>query len=156
RRRRDPGALRTAALARRFRPSEGRAPVTRAARGPSPAAGRTRQAGLNPVNNDADPDRTSPLEDGFAGLASAARAQATAFAAGTEPAQDHLKLLRAARPRLTQYFQEHLSAPMDASYRAFRNKHFNGSKYWHTEYRNRSKLFRPKTRTAVRKADAAA
>jgi hypothetical protein len=120
------------------------------------------------MRDTADPQRTSPMEDGFDTLgrsssktrvnALMARAQATAFAAGDAAAHDYdyLRLLRDARPRLTQYYQEQLAAPIDASYRAFRNKHFNGSKYWHTEYRNRSKLFRPKTRTAVRKADAAA
>jgi hypothetical protein len=108
------------------------------------------------VTDTVEADRTSPMEDGFDQLAREARAQATAFAADATPDYDYLKLLQDARPRLTQYFQEHLSTALDASYRAFRNKHFVGSKYWHTEYRNRSKLFRPKTRSAVRKADAAA
>lgn len=111
------------------------------------------------MQGDVETDRTSPNEDGFAGLASQAREQAVAAIAGEQtenPSIDYLKLVRDARPRLTQYYTENLQAPLDANYRAFRNKHFAGSKYWHTDYRNRSKLFRPKTRTAVRKSDAAA
>lgn len=39
--------------------------------------------------------------------------------------------------------------------RAYRNKHLAGSKYETAPYRNRSKIFRPKVRTAVRKNTAA-
>src|SRR3954466_7790032 len=39
----------------------------------------------------------------------------------------------------------------DRSYRAYRNEHFNGSKYQSEAYKGRSKTFRPKTRAAVRK-----
>src|SRR6185437_14558522 len=41
------------------------------------------------------------------------------------------------------------------SYRALHNEHFIGSKYIRPEWRNRSRLFVPKTRTAVRKDMAA-
>src|SRR3954451_5421919 len=44
----------------------------------------------------------------------------------------------------------------DRSYRAYRNEHFNGSKYQSEAYKGRSKTFRPKTRAAVRKMLAAA
>lgn len=40
------------------------------------------------------------------------------------------------------------------SLRAFQNMHPNGSKYLSGDYRYRSKLFRPKTRTMVRQAEA--
>lgn len=42
------------------------------------------------------------------------------------------------------------------NYRAYNNRHFSGSKYDGFKYRNRSKLFKPKTRSAVRKNNATA
>ena len=42
------------------------------------------------------------------------------------------------------------------AYLAFRSEHIHNSKYQSYKYRTRSKLFRPKTRAAVRKANAAA
>ncbi|MGA2129166.1 MAG: hypothetical protein ABSG76_23795, partial [Xanthobacteraceae bacterium] len=41
------------------------------------------------------------------------------------------------------------------SYRAFHNQHFEGSKYGHRDWAHRSKIFRDKTRSAVRKDMAA-
>ncbi len=41
------------------------------------------------------------------------------------------------------------------AYHAIHNEHFSGSKYLKTEYRSRSRLFVPKTRTAIRKDLAA-
>ncbi|MEN3385234.1 MAG: hypothetical protein V7608_5278 [Hyphomicrobiales bacterium] len=104
-------------------------------------------------------DRTSPTEDGFDGLAYEARRLQSAQMTDTErdeAAPDYLRLMREARQRGQTYYTENLQGPVDTNYRAFRNKHFAGSKYWSTDYRNRSKLFRPKTRSAVRKANAAA
>jgi hypothetical protein len=49
-----------------------------------------------------------------------------------------------------------LQASWSRNYRAFSNRHFNGSKYETYRYRARSKLFKPKTRAAVRKNDATA
>jgi hypothetical protein len=108
---------------------------------------------------DVAPDRTSPTEDGFndsfAGLTLEARKLQTGQT--DEPdGPDYLKLMREAKQRGQTYYTENLQGPIDNNYRAFRNKHFSGSKYWSGEYRNRSKLFRPKTRSAVRKANAAA
>lgn len=40
------------------------------------------------------------------------------------------------------------------SLRAFQGMHYSGSKYLSTDYRYRSRLFRPKTRTMVRKSEA--
>src|SRR5258707_58380 len=40
-------------------------------------------------------------------------------------------------------------------YRAFHQEHFVGSKYTTADYKNRSKLFIPKTRSAIRKDMAA-
>lgn len=74
----------------------------------------------------------------------------------SEPAVDYLKVVRACEEKGQKFVQETLRPSWDRSYRAFRNEHFQGSKYFHKDYRNRSKLFRAKTRTAVRKSDAAA
>jgi hypothetical protein len=103
-------------------------------------------------------DRTSPTEDGFDGLTSEARRLQSGLMtdAEREDAPDYLKLMREARQRGQTYYSENLQGPIDTNYRAFRNKHFAGSKYWSTDYSNRSKLFRPKTRSAVRKANAGA
>jgi hypothetical protein len=103
-------------------------------------------------------DRTSPTEDGFDGLMSEARRLQSGQTsdAARDDAPDYLRLMREARQRGQTYYSENLQGPIDTNYRAFRNKHFAGSKYWSTDYRNRSKLFRPKTRSAVRKANAGA
>jgi hypothetical protein len=49
------------------------------------------------------------------------------------------------------YVQTNLRTAWDRSYKAFRNEHFSESKYLSPRYASRSKLFKPKTRTAVRK-----
>lgn len=102
-------------------------------------------------------DRTSPTEDGFDGLASEARKLQSQAPGNDEHGNvDYLKLMRDAKQRGQTYYTENLRGAIDNSYRAFRNKHFAGSKYWTMDYRHRSKLFRPKTRSAVRKSDATA
>src|SRR5262249_48162407 len=98
--------------------------------------------------SEVEPTRTSRTEDGFAALETGA--------AEGEAEIDWLKLLREAEERASKYVGENLRAAWESSYRAFRNQHFQGSKYYHSDYRNRSKLFRPKTRSAVRRSDAAA
>jgi hypothetical protein len=110
------------------------------------------------VIGEVEHDRTSPTEDGFDGLASEARKTAATPRGGEggEPATDWLQLLKDAEQRASKYMTENQRAAWEASYRAFRNQHFHGSKYYHSDYRNRSKLFRPKTRTAVRRSDASA
>lgn len=50
------------------------------------------------------------------------------------------------------FYQANHAANWERSYKAFRNEHFRGSKYNAPEFRNRSKVYRPKTRSAVRKA----
>jgi len=42
------------------------------------------------------------------------------------------------------------------SYKAFRNEHFDGSKYLSKRFQQRSKLFKPKTRSAIRKNQSSA
>lgn len=56
----------------------------------------------------------------------------------------------------TQYLNSGIKAAWDRSYRAYRNEHFAGSKYHSDTYKGRSKTFRPKTRSAVRKMRATA
>ena len=57
-------------------------------------------------------------------------------------------------------YQSHYDSKLKASwarnYRAVQNRHFNGSKYDSFRYAKRSKLFKPKTRAAVRKNNATA
>lgn len=66
-------------------------------------------------------------------------------------------LLRMAQDAYEQGTTFHQSAVRPAwvrSYLAYSNKHFTGSKYGSKEYSSRSKIFRPKTRSAVRRAMA--
>lgn len=49
------------------------------------------------------------------------------------------------------YFTNTCRTAWDRAYKAYRNEHFSGSKYLSNEYKGRSKIYRPKTRTAVRK-----
>jgi hypothetical protein len=58
---------------------------------------------------------------------------------------------REAYSQAKQYYDGNLQTAWERSYKAFRNEHFRGSKYNSPEFRGRSKLFRPKTRSAVRK-----
>ena len=69
---------------------------------------------------------------------------------------DFLKVVRSARvASMTQIAALQKTAWMNA-HRFYRNQHIVDSKYSKAPYRNRSKLFRPKTRAAVRKALATA
>src|SRR5882762_4109836 len=154
-RRRDFGALQHSAFGDRLW-SRPRHPAKNGTAGNAHAAARRRYQRSLTVQDVAS-DRTSPTEDGFAGLTyEARRRQSEQTADEAQDAPDYLKLMREARQRGQTYYTENLQGPVDTNYRAFRNKHFAGSKYWSTDYRNRSKLFRPKTRSAVRKANAAA
>lgn len=67
-----------------------------------------------------------------------------------------LKMAQEAAAQAQTYVQQTVRAYWARSYKAFHNKHFDGSKYHSPEYRGRSKLFRPKTRTAVFKKMATA
>lgn len=54
--------------------------------------------------------------------------------------------------RINMQFDSELRRRWERSYRAYRSEHFQGSKYRLPAYAARSKLFRPKTRVAVRNA----
>lgn len=56
----------------------------------------------------------------------------------------------------TDYYQSSIFDAWRANIANFRNEHAPGSKYTTEAYRTRSKLFRPKTRTAVRMLEATA
>lgn len=63
-----------------------------------------------------------------------------------------LSRVQEAHRQAQTYYQANLAAAWERSYKAFRNEHFRGSKYNAPEFRGRSKVFRPKTRSALRKA----
>lgn len=67
-----------------------------------------------------------------------------------------LDLLTEAERQGSTFLQTYVNPARERSYKAFRNEHFGGSKYLSARYKTRSKLFKPKTRNAVRKAQAAA
>jgi hypothetical protein len=70
-------------------------------------------------------------------------------------APDYLHLITIAEQQANLYVQQVNRRAWSRSYRAFHNEHFAGSKYGHKDWSNRSKIFRPKTRSAVRKDGAA-
>jgi len=56
----------------------------------------------------------------------------------------------------TDYFDANIRHQIERNIALFRSKHPQGSKYYSEAYRHRSKVFRPKTRSSVRRAEAAA
>lgn len=50
------------------------------------------------------------------------------------------------------YYEQNVRSAWDRSYKAFRNEHAGNSKYRSREWAGRSKVYRPKTRTMVKKA----
>lgn len=89
-------------------------------------------------------------------LASLAEVDAAVMdACGKNPAE-LMTLVRQIDNQSTTYMTSTTKAAWERSYRAYRNEHFQGSKYLSPRYRQRSKLFRPKTRSAVRKNMASA
>lgn len=70
-------------------------------------------------------------------------------------ATDYLKLSKDAFEASSSYIDTNWRADWEYSLRAFRNEHAPGSKYLSEEYKSRSRIFRPKTRTIIRKNEAA-
>jgi hypothetical protein len=68
---------------------------------------------------------------------------------------DFLQLARDMYTHSTDYVTANLRAQWEKNLRMFQSRHPQGSKYESSEYALRSKLFRPKTRSAVRKSEAA-
>ncbi len=67
-----------------------------------------------------------------------------------------MSLTRAAYNQGIDFQRKDLIPRWIAAYNAFKNEHNTGSKYLASRYRGRSKLFRPKTRSTVRKKQAEA
>lgn len=70
--------------------------------------------------------------------------------------RDWLRLARASYETSTSYLDTNLRKTWEDSIRAFNNQHAADSKYNHSSYDKRSRLFRPKTRSIIRKNEAAA
>ena len=71
-------------------------------------------------------------------------------------ATNWLKLTQEAFESSSAFVDANLRSDWDYSLKAFRNEHASGSKYLSPEYAARSRLFRPKTRSVIRKNEAAA
>lgn len=72
-----------------------------------------------------------------------------------EGTPDFLQLVREAEEQSLLYQNQSNRRAWSQSYRAWHNEHFSGSKYLKADWRNRSKIFVPKTRSAIRKDNAA-
>ena len=69
---------------------------------------------------------------------------------------DWLALARDAYETSTDYFDANIRKQIEKNISLFRSKHPAGSKYHQEAYKYRSKLFRPKTRSTIRRHEAAA
>lgn len=114
-----------------------------------------------PFNADSKP----PGEDGIQAAESgdAALVQAATDAGTVSPTKgsdvktpvDFLQLVKEAEQQSLMYQNANNRRAWQQSYRAWHNEHFSGSKYLKSDWRSRSRLFIPKTRSAVRKDNAA-
>lgn len=77
-------------------------------------------------------------------------------AESSKPADHWLELARTAYDNSTTYVNESYRKSWDDSLRAFNNEHPVDSKYASAAYDKRSKIYRPKIRTVIRKNEAAA
>lgn len=73
-----------------------------------------------------------------------------------KPADEWLDRARSAFESSTSYIDTNYRGKWEDAIKLFQNKHPKGSKYNSDAYKYRSKIFRPKTRSAVRKMEAAA
>lgn len=71
------------------------------------------------------------------------------------PDDKAISLARDAFSQSETYFNASVRAQMEADIRQVQGLHPQGSKYYTEQYRAKSKIFRPKTRTSLRKAEAA-
>lgn len=94
-------------------------------------------------NRDAEAGMNAPRTSGVEGGSTA-----------TEPSW--LRLAQVAYTASTEWLQANKRNRWENAYRSFNNVHPSGSKYFSDAFKHRSKLFRPKTRTAIRKAEAGA
>lgn len=98
------------------------------------------------------PEEASNLEDGQQKVSATGAAVESSAMVET----DWKAKFREALASSDSYNQSALRPAWSRNYRAFNNRHVSGSKYESPQYKKRSRLFRPKTRMAVRKNDAAA
>lgn len=69
---------------------------------------------------------------------------------------DWMRLAREAYTASTTYFDASIRPGIEQDLRQFQGQHPTGSKYLHESYRSRAKVFRPKTRSTIRKNEAIA
>lgn len=74
-----------------------------------------------------------------------------ALEAGAPTETDLLQIVARAQQIAKDYQQRTIERPLQRSYRAWRNEHAEESKYLGPAWRGRSRLFVPKTRSAIRK-----
>lgn len=67
---------------------------------------------------------------------------------------DWLQLARESHTDSTMYFDANVRTQVEQSLRLVQSKHPQGSKYYSDQYKTRSRIFRPKTRAALRKNEA--
>lgn len=99
-------------------------------------------------------DNMPPGEDGLHGARAVATTPARQGQADIPLPQRLLKLVGIAEASADRY-ADFVRKAWSKNYKAFRNEHHDGSKYLNKDWRHRSALFRPKTRGAVRKTNAA-
>lgn len=110
---------------------------------------------LSPVPGTNGPGRQSP-PDLYQQAMEAGTAHARKDGEPAPPEELGVKMLRLVKvaESTSDRYLNFVRKTWNQSYQAFRNQHFAESKYLSKEYRARSKIFRPKTRSAVRKAQA--
>ena len=102
-------------------------------------------------------DRSAPGEDGLvAATAAAEDAQQDVEGDAVLSDRQWVRMFKDALKASSDFQTTKLRSAWSRNYRAFQNRHMSGSKYDSFRYRHRSKLFKPKTRMAVRKNDATA
>src|ERR1700752_850370 len=74
----------------------------------------------------------------------------------SEVERDWLRLAQASYRSAVSYMDSNLRKSWDDSIRSFNNTHAVDSKYNQPSYEKRSRLYRPKTRSIIRKNEAAA
>lgn len=71
-----------------------------------------------------------------------------------EEKDNWLALARESHTDSTMYFDANVRTQVEQSLRLVQSKHPSGSKYYSEQYKTRSRIFRPKTRAALRKNEA--
>lgn len=106
---------------------------------------------------DVTPDDAALLDAGMASLPAAPSAEDMVEEAPWQIPED-VDWVRLAQQSMRQgraHIATNLQRRWGDSYRAYNNEHYAGSKYTMPQWRGRTRLFVPKTRAAVRAADAA-